>query len=80
MNKNKVLICFGIALLFMVSCNSGKSPNKGAPCGADSIAVMDSMRPDMPPPPPDGKGRPPHKPDCSATKGDTCQSKNMSDF
>ena len=45
----------------------------------DSVAVMDSMRPDMPPPPPDsgsfdghrppppppphGKGRPPHKPD-----------------
>ena len=31
----------------------------------DSVAVMDSMRPDMPPPPPPphGKGRPPHKPD-----------------
>ena len=59
----------------MESCTSKNSPND-APIDADSIAVMDSMRPDMPPPPPDGmhpggpppppphgKGRPPHKPD-----------------
>ena len=67
MNKNKVLICFGIPLLFMMSCNSGKSPNNAAPNDMDSVAVMDSMRPDMPPPPPDSGRfdghRPPPPPD-----------------
>ena len=67
MNKNKILMCLGIPLLFMVSCNSGKSPHDAAPSDADSIAVMDSLMPDtlhhpspdefkdghMPPPPPD---------------------------
>ena len=57
-----------IALLFMVSCTSRKSPNAVNVSDADSIAVVDSMRPDMPsshpdsgrldghrpPPPPDG--------------------------
>ena len=52
-----------IALLFMVSCTSRKSANDVNIDDVDSIAVLDSMRPDMPPPPPHGKGRPPHKPD-----------------
>ena len=52
-----------IALLFMVSCTSRKSANDVNIDDVDSIAVLDSMRPDMPPPPPHGKGRSPHKPD-----------------
>jgi hypothetical protein len=64
-------------LLLMVSCTSRKNSNDVYVSDMDSAAVMDSMRPDMPPPPPDsgsfdghrppppphGKGRPPHKPD-----------------
>jgi hypothetical protein len=66
-------------LLLMVSCTSRKNSNDVYVSDMDSVAVMDSMRPDMPPPPPDsgsfdghrppppppphGKGRPPHKPD-----------------
>ena len=42
-----------IALLFMVSCTSGKSPSAANFSYEDSVAVLDSMRPDMPPPPPD---------------------------
>jgi hypothetical protein len=52
-----------IALLFMVSCTSGKSPSAANFSYEDSVAVLDSMRPDMPPLPPHGKGCPPHKPD-----------------
>ena len=62
----------------MVSCSSRKSSNDVYVSDKDSVAVMDSMRPDMPPPPPPpdgkhsdgpppppphGKGRPPHRPD-----------------
>ena len=48
----------------MVSCTSRKNSNDVYVSDMDSVAVMDSMRPDMPPPPPPhGKGRPPHKPD-----------------
>jgi len=52
-------------LLLIVACSSRKSPNDVYVSDMDSVAVMDSMRPDMPPPPPPphGKGRPPHKPD-----------------
>jgi hypothetical protein len=51
-----------IALPFMVSCTSGKSPNAANFSDEDSVVVLDSMRPDgPPPPPPHGKGRPPHK-------------------
>ena len=60
--KRLIYIIGGI-LLFMVSCTSKKSTNEAMAGDMDSIAVMDSMRPDMPPPPPHGKGRPPHKPD-----------------
>ena len=104
--KRQIFIIGG-TLMLMVSCNSGKNPNNAAPSDADCIAVMDSLRPDMPPPPPDsgrfeghrpppppdgmhpggpppppphGKGRPPHKPDRSATIGYACQSNNMRGF
>ena len=51
-------------LLLMVSCTSRKNSNDVYVSDMDSVAVMDSMRPDMPPPPPPhGKDRPPHKPD-----------------
>ena len=69
-------ICIGISLLILASCSSGKSNNAANVSDMDSVAVMDSIRPDIPPPPPDGmypggpppppphgKGRPPHKPD-----------------
>ncbi len=69
-------IFIGISLLFITSCSNRKSSNDAGVGDVDSVAVMDSMRPDMPPPPPDGmhpdgpppppphgKGRPPHKPD-----------------
>ena len=75
--KRLINIAVGIPLLFMVSCNSGKSPNDVASSDADSVAVTDSMQPDtlhqpLPdefedghmPPPPGGKrpdGPPPHK-------------------
>ena len=56
-----------IALLFMVSCTSRKSPKAANFGDEDSIAIVDSMRPDMPPPPPDSgrfEGhRPPPPPD-----------------
>ena len=63
MNKHYVLISLGITLLFMASCTSRKRASDTIIINSDSVAVMDSMRPDMPPPPPHGKGRPPHKPD-----------------
>ena len=58
----------------MMSCTSRKSQDVANFSDMDSIAIMDSMRPDMPPPPPDGMhpgGPPPlpphgkghHKPD-----------------
>ena len=53
MNKNKVLIVLCITLLFIVSCTSKKGSNEVYVKDVDSVAVMDSMRPDMPPPPPD---------------------------
>ena len=60
---------FGILILvfLLLSCTSKKSPNVANISDVDSVAVMDSMRPDMPPPPPDsGKfdgHRPPPPPD-----------------
>ena len=61
----------------MVSCTSRKNSNDVYVSDKDGVAVMDSMRPDLPPPHPDsgrfdghrpppptqGKGRPHHKPD-----------------
>ena len=56
-----------IALLFMVSCSSRKSPNAANFSDEDSISIVDSMRPDMSPPPPDSSKfeghRPPPPPD-----------------
>ena len=67
MNKKMFLNCIGITLLFMVSCTSKKSSNETNVSEVDSIAVMDSMRPNMPPPPPDSGRfdghRPPPPPD-----------------
>ena len=53
MKKSKHIIYVTIALLFIVSCTSKKNTNDANISDTDSIAVMDSMRPDMPPPPPD---------------------------
>ena len=61
------LYILGILLLYTVSCNSNKSPNDASVGDVDSVAVIDSMLPDMPLPPPDsGKldgHRPPPPPD-----------------
>ena len=63
----RLIYIIGGLLLLMVSCTSKKNPNEAMPVDADSIAVMDSMRSDMPPPPPDSgrfEGhRPPPPPD-----------------
>ena len=53
-------------LLLMVSCTSRKNSNDVYVSDMDSVAVMDSMRPDMPPPPDSGRldgHRPPTPPD-----------------
>ena len=51
----------------MVSCTSRKNSNDVYVSDMDSVAVMDSMRPDMPPPPTDSGRfdghRPPPPPD-----------------
>ncbi len=71
----RLLYIIGGLLLLMMSCTSKKSQDVANVSEMDSIAIMDSMRPDMPPPPPDsgrfdghrppppphGKGH--HKPD-----------------
>lgn len=70
MNR-KALIYIGITLLFVTSCTSRKGTNPDKVSNGDSVAVMDSMRPDtlhhpspdeykdghMPPPPPPDSGR-----------------------
>ena len=65
---NKVYhICISISLLILASCTNGKSNNAANVSDMDSVAVMDSIRPDMPPPPPDSGRfdghRPPPPPD-----------------
>ena len=66
MNR-KPLIYIGISLLLIVSCTSKKSPDIANVSDADNFTVADSMRPDMPPPPPDSGRvdghRPPPPPD-----------------
>ena len=73
----RLVYIIGILLLLLTLCTCKKSPNTDNANDIDSVAVMDSMRPDMPPPPPDsdgvdghrppppphGKGHPPHKQD-----------------
>lgn len=49
----KKLIYIIGGLLLMASCTSKKSPNITNVSDMDSVAVMDSMRPDVPPPPSD---------------------------
>ena len=82
--KRLIYIIGGI-LLLMVSCTSRKSPDNVNISDADSIAVMDSLRPDtlhhpspdeldghMPPPPPDSahdKHLPPPPPDSDRVDG-----------
>ena len=64
--KRGIYIICGV-LLLMVSCTSKKSSNDANVNDVDSFAVVDSMRPDMAPPPPDSgivDGRlPPPPPD-----------------
>ena len=57
----KLIVIIG-GLLLLVSCTSKKSPNTDNANDIDSVAVMDSMRPDMPPPPPDSDGVDGHRP------------------
>ena len=63
----KRLYIIGGLLLLMMSCTSKKSQDVANFSDMDSIAIMDSMRPDMPPPPPDSGRfdghRPPPPPD-----------------
>ena len=47
----RLIYIIGRLLLLMISCTSKKSPNGANFSDLDSFAVMDSMRPDMPPPP-----------------------------
>ena len=57
----------------MASCTSRKSPNNVYASDMDSVVVMDSMRPGMPPPPPDSGRfdghRPPPPPDGRGFEG-----------
>lgn len=62
MKKRLAYICLGFTLLFMASCTSKKSSNDTNVSEVDSIAVMDSMRPDMPPSPPDSGRFDGHRP------------------
>ena len=55
-------IFIGISLLFIVSCSNGKSSNSAGIGDVDSVAVLDSMPPDMPPPPPDSGRVDGHRP------------------
>ena len=54
-------------MILIVSCTSRKNSYDAAPTGEQSIEALDSMRPDMPPPPPDSGRvdghRPPPPPD-----------------
>lgn len=84
-NEKAYIYIIGGILLLMVSCTSRKSPDNANISDADSIAVMDSLRPDtlhhpspdeldghMPPPPPDSahdKHLPPPPPDSDRVDG-----------
>ena len=56
-----------ILVFILLSCTSKNNSDNANVSDADSIAIMDSMRPDMPPPPPDSGRldghRPPPPPD-----------------
>ena len=63
----RLLYIIGGLILLMVSCTSKKSQDVANFSDMDSVAAIDSMRPDMPPPPPDSGRvdghRPPPPPD-----------------
>ena len=67
MKKLKFVIYASFALLFMASCTSKKGTNDAYVSDIDSVTVVDSTRPEMPPPPPDSGRfdghRPPPPPD-----------------
>ena len=50
----RLVYIIGSLLLLMVSCTSRKAPNEVNVREVDSTAVIDTMRPDMPPPPDSG--------------------------
>ena len=49
----RLVYIIGSLLLLMVSCTSRKTPNEVYVGEVDSTAVIDTIRPDMPSPPPD---------------------------
>jgi hypothetical protein len=64
MKRNVLVITF---MILIVSCTSRKNSHDAAPTGEQSIETLDSMRPNMPPPPLDNGRvdghRPPPPPD-----------------
>ena len=58
----RLVYIIGILLLLLTLCTCKKSPNTDNANDIDSVAVIDSMRPDMPPPPPDSDGVDGHRP------------------
>ena len=58
----KLIYIIGGLMLLMVSCTSRKSTNGVNVSDVDSFAIMDSMRPDMPPPPSDSGRFDGHRP------------------
>ena len=62
MKKHKFVIYAAFVLLFIVSCTSKKGTNDAYIRDMDSVTVMDSVRPDMPPPPPDSGRFDGHRP------------------
>ncbi len=67
MKKRKFIIYVIFALLFMVSCSGRKSTSDVSQSDMKDVIVSDSLRPNMPPPPPDSGRvdghRPPPPPD-----------------
>ena len=56
---------FFILVFILLACTSKRSPDNAIVSDMDSVSVMDSMRPDMPPPPDSGRfddHRPPPPP------------------
>ena len=60
--RELAFIIIGISLLFIASCSNGKNSNDANVGDVESVAVMDSMCPDMPPPPPDSGRADGHRP------------------
>ena len=62
MKKYTFIICTAFFLLLMASCTSKKSPDAANVSDIDNVAVMDSLRPDLPPLPPDSGRFDGHRP------------------